>query len=162
DLLLALTETEGGLAGSLEYNTDLFEAATARRLLAHFRNLLEAAVTDPARRTSELPLLAEAERRQILVDWNATAARVPEAQMVHGLFEFQAEQTPEAMALVFEGEHLTYRELNARANQLANSLQDFGAGPEVLVGICLERSVELVVALLGVLKAGAAYVPLDP
>jgi amino acid adenylation domain-containing protein len=162
DLLLALAETEQGLAGNLEYNSDLFEAATARRVLDHFRYLLEAAVADPARPLSELPLLTAAERRQVLGEWNATETGFPEAQTVHRLFEFQAEQTPEAVALVFEGEHLTYRELNARANRLAHSLQDLGVGPEVLVGICLERSVDMVVALLGVLKAGGAYVPLDP
>jgi amino acid adenylation domain-containing protein len=162
DLLLALAETEQGLAGNLEYNTDLFEAATARRLLGHFRNLLEAAVADPARRLSELPLLTEAERRQVLGEWSWTEAVRPEAQTVHRLFELQAEQTPEAVALVFEGEQLTYRELNARANRLAHSLRDLGVGPEVLVGICLERSADMVVALLAVLKAGGAYVPLDP
>jgi amino acid adenylation domain-containing protein len=162
DLSLFLAETEQGLAGNLEYNTDLFEAATVRRLLGHFQHLLDAAITDPAQRLSELPLLTQTERLQILGEWNATQTRCPKAQTVHRLFEFQAEQTPYAVALVFEGEDLTYRELNAKANRLAHSLRDLGVGPEVPVGICLERSVNMVVALLAVLKAGGAYIPLDP
>jgi amino acid adenylation domain-containing protein len=162
DLGFFLAETEQGLAGSLEYNTDLFDASTARRLLGHFQHLLEAAVTDPARHLSELPLLTQPERQQILGEWNSSETVFPEVQTVHRLFEIQAERTPEAMAIGFEGEVLTYRELNAKANRLAHSLRDFGVGPEVLVGICVERSVDMVVAVLAVLKAGGAYVPLDP
>jgi amino acid adenylation domain-containing protein len=162
DLSLFLTETEQGLVGTLEYNTDLFEVATVRRLLGHFQHLIHAAVTDPAQRLSELPLLSRAERLQILGEWNATEIKSPEAQTVHRLFELQTEQTPEAAALVFEGEVLTYRELNAKANRLAHFLRDLGVGPEMPVGICVERSADMVVALLAVLKAGGAYVPLDP
>jgi amino acid adenylation domain-containing protein len=161
-LSLFLAETEQGLAGNLEYNTDLFDVATVRRLLGHFQHLLDAAVTDPAQRLSELPLLTRTERLQILGEWNATDVLPSEAQTVHRLFEFQTEQTPEAVALIFEGEVLTYRELNAKANRLAHSLRDLGVGPEVPVGICLERSVDMVVALLAVLKAGGPYIPLDP
>jgi amino acid adenylation domain-containing protein len=162
DLNLALVETDLGLVGNLEYNTDLFNAATARRLLVHFRNLLEGAVANPGCRVSELPLLTADERHQLLTEWNRTEANVPDEGCIHRLFEAQAERTPEAVALVFEDEKVTYQELNRRANQLAHHLRGLGIGPEVLVGICVERSVEMVVGLLGILKAGGAYVPLDP
>ena len=111
---------------------------------------------------SELPLLTDGERRQLLVEWNDTAADYPRDQCIHQLFETQAARTPEAVAVVFEDRQLTYAELNARANQLAHYLRELGVGPEVLVGICVERSLEMVVGLLGILKAGGAYVPLDP
>ena len=157
-----LSEAEGGLVGVWEYSTDLFEAATIERLRAHFQTLLEGIVADPQRRLSELPLLPEAEWQQVVVEWNATEAEYPKEWCIHQLFEAQVERAPEAVAVVFEDEWLTYRALNARANQLAHHLQGLGVGPEVLVGICLERSLEMVVGLFGVLKAGGAYVPLDP
>jgi amino acid adenylation domain-containing protein len=161
DLTLFMNEEDEGLSGQLEYNTDLFEAETVRRMLGHFEVLLEGIAADPARRLSELPLLPEAERRQLLVDWNRTEADYPRA-CLHELFERQAARTPGAVALIDEGERLTYAELNARANQLARYLQRLGVGPEVPVGICVERSPDVVVGLLGILKAGGAYVPLDP
>jgi amino acid adenylation domain-containing protein/non-ribosomal peptide synthase protein (TIGR01720 family) len=175
DLTLSLTETEQGLAGTLEYNTDLFEPPTIARLLGHFQMLLEGIVADRQQRLSELPLLTAAERQQILVEWNATtplpSPHFPrssaenggsEGSCIHELFEAQAGKTPEAVALTFEGRQLTYRELNGRANQLAHYLQKQSVGPDALVGICMERSLEMIVGLLGILKAGGAYVPLDP
>jgi amino acid adenylation domain-containing protein len=162
DLSLMLSETEGGLVGVWEYSTDLFEAATIERLGAHFETLLEGIVADPQRRLSELPLLPETEWQQVVVEWNATETAYPKERCIHQLFEAQVERIPEAVAVVFEEHGLSYRALDRRANQLAHHLQGLGVGPEVLVGVCLERSVEMVVGLLGILKAGGAYVPLDP
>ena len=162
DLSLELTESAGRLSGSIQYATDLFEAATIERLVGHWRVLLEAIVADPGQAISQLPLLTEAERHQLLIEWNDTAVEYPRDRCIHQLFEEQVERSPEATALVYETQQLTYGELNARANQLAHHLRSLGVGPEVLVGVCLERSLELVVGLLAILKAGGAYVPLDP
>jgi amino acid adenylation domain-containing protein/non-ribosomal peptide synthase protein (TIGR01720 family) len=162
DLTLVLEERGGTVEGSLEYNTDLFERSTIERLWGHFETLLRAVVADPQVRLSELPLLTEAERRKILIEWNDTATEFPNDKCVHELFEEQVDRTPDAIAVVFEDRELTYIELNARANQLAHHLRKLGVGPEVLVGICFERSIEIVVSLLGILKAGGAYLPLDP
>jgi aspartate racemase len=162
DLTLLLTEDAGALRGWLEYDTDLFEAATIRRLLSHYQALLEGIVADPDRRLANLPLLTEVERQQLLVDWNCTEADYPKEACIHSLFEAQVERTPEAVAVVFAEQELTYRALNSRANQLAHYLRGLGVGPETRVGICLERSLAMVVGLLGILKAGGAYVPLDP
>ncbi|HZH78419.1 MAG TPA: amino acid adenylation domain-containing protein, partial [Archangium sp.] len=161
DLSLALAETAEGLEGSLEYNTDLFEPATAARMAEHFRVLLEGIVANPEQRLSELPLLTEAERRQLLVDWNPRTD-VPREDCIHHLVEARVKQSPDAVAVSYEDQHLTYRELNRRANRLAHHLRALGVGPETKVGLALERSLEMVVAILGVLKAGGAYVPLDP
>jgi non-ribosomal peptide synthetase component F len=124
--------------------------------------LLEGITQAPEARLSDLPLLSAAERQQLLVEWNATQTDFPADRCIHQLFEAQVEHTPQATAVVFEDQSLTYAELNARANQLAHHLRTFGVGPDVLVGICVERSLEMVVGLLGILKAGGAYVPLDP
>jgi amino acid adenylation domain-containing protein len=161
DLSLFMMEQEQ-VKGVLVYNTDLFERETIERLLGHFKILLEAIVSEPQQSVTEVPLLSEAERQQLLVEWNPTEVAEPSHNCIHQLFEEQVARTPEATALVFEGERLSYAELNARANQLAHHLQSLGVGPEVLVGILMERSVELVVSLLAVLKAGGAYVPFDP
>lgn len=161
DLTLSVTGTNAP-GGTLEYNTDLFDEATAARLLAHYRSLLEAVVADPGQPIHELPLLTPEERRQLLVDWNDTQIDYSETAYIHQLFEKQAAEKPNAVALVFEEERLTYGELNRRANQLAHHLRKLGVGPETLVGICVERSLEMVWGLLGILKAGGAYVPLDP
>ena len=126
------------------------------------RHLLEGIVADPEQRISELPLVSEAEKHQLLVDWNDTKTDYPKDQCIHEMFETQVEKTPDTIALVFEDQQLTYRELNNRASRLARYLKKLGVGPEVLVGICVERSIEMVVGLLGILKAGGAYVPLDP
>ncbi|HIP97643.1 MAG TPA: amino acid adenylation domain-containing protein, partial [Anaerolineae bacterium] len=162
DLLLLMAEAGGELVAAVEYNTDLFDAVTIQRLLGHFQTLLESIVADPNQRISTLPLLTEAEQRQLLVEWNDTTTDYPQDQCIHELFETQVERTPEATAVVFEKEQLTYGELNRRANQLAHHLQKLGVGPETLVGICVERSPEMIIGLLGILKAGGAYVPLDP
>ncbi|MFK8185398.1 MAG: amino acid adenylation domain-containing protein [Phormidesmis sp.] len=162
DLNLAMRETETGLVGIFEYNSDLFKAERIQRLAQHFSILLQGIVEKPETPITHLPLLAEREQHQILVEWNSTQASYLNNQCLHQLFEAQAERTPEALAVTFEGQQLTYRELNTKANQLAHHLQSLQVGPEVLVGICLERSIEMLVSLLGVLKAGGAYVPLDP
>ena len=162
DLEWHLTETADGLTGEVHYDAELFDRGTVARMIAHLRVLLEAVVAEPQARISELPLLTAGERRQLLVDWNDTAAPHPAERCVHELFEQQAARTPGAVAVGCEGARLTYAELDRRAEDLAARLRARGAGPGVLVGLCLERSVELVVGLLGILKAGAAYVPLDP
>ena len=162
DLTLSVESTEQGLVGSWEYNTDLFDAATITRMAGHFQTLLEGIVANPEQRLLDLPLLSAAERHQLLVEWNDTKADYRLDVCIHQLFEAQVERTPDAIAVVFEDQQLTYRELNSKANQLAHHLQTLGVGPEVLVSICVERSLEMVVGLLGILKAGGAYVPLDP
>ena len=146
----------------VEYDTDLFDNATIIRALGHYETLLEGIAAEPTSRISELPLLTEEERLQIVVKWNDTNHRYPRERSLHEFIEEQVERTPNAPALVFESQQATYRELNTRANQLAHRLCRLGVGPEKLVAICAERSVEMVVALLGVMKAGGAYVPLDP
>ena len=162
DLSLYLREREGKLIGFVEYNTDLFDSSTIERMIGHFETLLKGIVADPEQPISTLPVLTEAERHQLLVEWNDTEADYPKDSCIHELFEAQVEKTPEAIAVQFEEKQLTYRELNSRANQLAHYLRRLGIGPEKLVGICIERSLEMVVGLLGILKAGGAYVPLDP
>ncbi|HLN60864.1 MAG TPA: amino acid adenylation domain-containing protein, partial [Symbiobacteriaceae bacterium] len=162
DLMLYMQERSSGLLGFVEYNADLFDESTIARMIAHFGNLLEAAVANPEERIGSLALLSEAERRQILTGWNDTRTDYPLDHCLHELVEAQVDRTPDAVAVAFEGHSLTYRELNQRANQLAHCLRRHGVGPDVLVGICVERSLEMVVGLLGVLKAGGAYVPLDP
>ena len=144
------------------YNTDLFDPATIRRWLNHYRVLLEAAAADPTRPLAQLPLLDAAERQEMLDGWNGTQQAFPEDALLHRLFEAQALRTPEAVAVVCEKEHLTYAELNRRANQLARRLQKLGVARDVAAGICMDRSLEMVVAIFAVLKAGGAYVPLDP
>ncbi|HVG17621.1 MAG TPA: condensation domain-containing protein, partial [Blastocatellia bacterium] len=162
DLVLDVVDKGDRLVMSLEYSIDLFEEATVRRMLGHLETLLEGVADDPAQKIIWLPLLTEAERQQILVEWNDTRVDYPLHMCLHQLFEASVEKFPDAIAVVSGGEQVTYRELNRRANQLARHLQGLGVGPEVLVGLCLERSIELIVGMLGVLKAGGAYVPLDP
>ncbi|HEU4561307.1 MAG TPA: amino acid adenylation domain-containing protein, partial [Longimicrobium sp.] len=162
DLSLTLAVTPQGLRGGLNYNTDLFERATVDRMLGHLGRVLEQVAADADVRLSQLELLAEAERARVVEEWNRTDAEVPRDVCVHELVEAQAARTPGAVALVYENEEVTYAELNARANRLAHHLRGLGAGPDVRVGICLERSIEMVVAVLATLKAGGAYVPLDP
>jgi amino acid adenylation domain-containing protein len=139
-----------------------FEAATITRMLSHYQTLLEGIVADPERPVSALPLLTEQERRQLIVEWNQSKGTYPPDRCIHEWFEVRVEQAPDAVAVVFEEQRLTYGELNAQANELAHYLRRFGVGPDVLVGICVERSLEMVVGILGILKAGGAYVPLDP
>ncbi|MEG4351414.1 amino acid adenylation domain-containing protein [Microcoleus sp. LAD1_D3] len=156
------SETKTKLVLECQYNTNLFDAATIRRRMAEFEVLLEGIVANPQCPLKNLPILTAAERQQLLVEWNNTQTNYPDSACIHQLFEVQAEQTPDAVAVVFGEQQLTYQQLNCRANQLAHYLQTLGAGPEVLVGICLDRSIEAIVSLLAVLKAGSAYLPLDP
>jgi amino acid adenylation domain-containing protein len=146
----------------LTYDRQHFDDATMKRMLGHLKTLLEGMARDPERSPAEFPILTEAERRQIVVEWNDTRVDYPQDKLIHQLFEAQAAKTPGAIALVYEGQSLTYQELNRRANQLAHYLKSVGVGPESLVGIAVERSVEMIVGLYGILKAGGAYVPLDP
>ncbi|MEG4217554.1 amino acid adenylation domain-containing protein [Microcoleus sp. Pol14C6] len=156
------SETKNKLVLECQYNTNLFDAATIRRRMGEFEVLLEGIVANPQCPLQNLPILTAAERQQLLVEWNNTQTNYPESACIHQLFEVQAEQTPDAVAVVFGEQQLTYQQLNCRANQLAHYLQTLGAGPEVLVGICFDRSIEAIVSLLAVLKAGSAYLPLDP
>jgi amino acid adenylation domain-containing protein len=162
DLTLFTEETQQGLTATVEYNIDLFDRATMVRMLEQYRTLLEGIVTDPGRTLSALPLLPDGQRRQLLVDWNATQADYTSSDSLHRLFEAQVERSPDAIALDFGATEVTYRELNRRANQLAHALRRRGVSHEACVGICLSRSIDMIVAVLGTLKANAAYVPLDP
>ncbi len=155
---------DGGRTLTVEctYNTDLFDDASICRRLEEFQTLLAGIVTEPERPLADLPLLPAAERQRLLVEWNATGAAYPPDACLHRVFEAQVERTPEAVALCFGEQELSYAELNARANRLARRLRGLGIGPEVLVGVCMERSLELVIALYAILKAGGAWVPLDP
>ena len=162
DLSLFLADGGESLSGHLEYATDLFDATTVARYARHFATLLAGMVAQDQADIGQLPLLTESERRQLLVEFNDTAVDYPQDTLIHQLFEAQAAATPDAIALVFERESLTYDALNRRANQLAQYLLTLGIRPDDRVALCLERGMEMVVGLLGVLKAGGAYVPLDP
>jgi amino acid adenylation domain-containing protein len=162
DVTLTLAPRQRRLAGFFEYRTDLFDQSTTERMVKHFGTVLEGIVADPDRTITALQILTEPELQQLLHEWNDTSADYPKDKCIHQLFEEQVERTPHKVALEFDGQEITYRELNRRANQLANYLIDVGTGPEELVGICVERSVEMMVGLLAVLKSGGAYVPLDP
>jgi len=161
DLLLDLTETGHGLRGTLEYNTDVFDSATVARFLGHFEALLAAIASDPNQHISTLPILSAAER-QLLAEWNDTSVDWPQDECLHELVEAQARECPDAVAVVADDRQLTYGDLNRKSNQLARYLRSLGVGPESRVGLCLNRSIEMVVGVFGVLKAGAAYVPMDP
>jgi amino acid adenylation domain-containing protein len=162
DLTLNLEETAAGLSGWIEYSTDLFRHETVSRLVAHYQTLLKAVALNPNHEIVTLPLLTEVERAQLLVSWNDTRAEYPHKRCFHELFEDQAARTPDATAIVFRGQSLSYEQLNRRANRLAHHLRSLGVGPETLVGLCVERSLEMVIGLLAILKSGGAYLPLDP
>ncbi|MFP2900827.1 amino acid adenylation domain-containing protein, partial [Corallococcus sp. 4LFB] len=162
DFTLVFTETPRGLQTAFEYRSDLFEPATAKRMMEHLQVLLEDAVANPERRLSQLELLTAAERQRILVDWSTTPFDGPPEPLVHDAFEAQARRTPGAVAALFEGEALTYAELDRRSNQLAWHLREHGVRPGDRLALCLERSLEMVMSVLAVLKAGAAFVPMDP
>jgi len=162
DLTLFLTEVDSQLHGSFEYSTDLFDPSTIQRMAGHLQTLLLGIVANPDQLLSDLPILTPDERHRLLVEWNDTASQYPRDACIHHLFEAQAEHTPDAIAAAFEDQKLSYRQLNARANQLARYLRSRGIGPDVPVGISIERSLDMPVALLAILKAGGAYVPLDP
>ncbi|MGA4184960.1 non-ribosomal peptide synthetase, partial [Ralstonia nicotianae] len=162
DLTLELRETSEGLAGSLDYATALFDRETIERYLGYLQRVLAAMVENDSQQVSRIALLDEDERVRLLESWNETAAAYPDASTIQGLFEAQVRRTPEAIAVEHEGRQVSYAELNARANRVAHALIGLGVGPDARVGLCAERSVELVVGLLGILKAGGGYVPLDP
>jgi amino acid adenylation domain-containing protein/natural product biosynthesis luciferase-like monooxygenase protein len=162
DLYLNALELNGELQLDFMYDTDLLDRTTILRWMGHFQTLLQSIIADPHQLIAGLSLLNEQEQRQLLVEWNATQADYPHERCFHELFEAQVERTPDNIAVIFEAERLSYRELNQRANRLAHHLRAQGVGPEVMVGVCMERSPNLVVGLLGVLKAGGAYIALDP
>ncbi|MBH8563641.1 amino acid adenylation domain-containing protein [Nostoc sp. CENA67] len=162
DLSFYLRETLEGISGSIEYNTDLFNAATITRLAGHFQTLLQAIITNPEQRLWDLPLLTTSEQHQLLAEWNDTESEYPQDTCIHQLFESIVEKTPNAVAVIFENQEITYQQLNESANQLANYLRTLKVKPEVPVGICVERTPYLIIGLLAILKAGAAYLPLDP
>ncbi|AYX31225.1 amino acid adenylation domain-containing protein [Burkholderia pseudomallei] len=163
ELTLSLREAGDDIVGHLNYASALFDESTVRRYVTYWRRLLEGMTAGPANvSVARLPLLDEAERKQVVYAWNATERDYPIEQCIHQLFEAQVDRKPEAIALTFEGQRLSYAELNARANRLAHYLQGRGVGPDRLVALCAERGIEMVVGLLAILKAGGAYVPLDP
>ncbi|MEW5930744.1 MAG: amino acid adenylation domain-containing protein, partial [Gemmatimonadota bacterium] len=162
DLSVTLAEAGGGFRGGLTFRADLFDRATVERMADHFGRLLEAVAAAPDRRLSEVEILGDAERARVLEEWNATERPFPAGERVHDLFAAQAARTPDAVAVSWRGERVTYAALDRRANRLAHALRRRGVGPETRVGVCMGRTPELLVALLGVLKAGGAYVPLDP
>jgi amino acid adenylation domain-containing protein len=161
DLLLAMTQGPRGIRALVEHATDLFDGATIDRMLGHLATLLEGIALDPDRPLRDLPLLPEAERHRLLVEWNPAVAH-PARVTLHGWFEAQVDRTPDAPAVTFEGQTLAYRELDARANRVAHHLRKRGVGPGVLVGLATERSMDMLVGLVGILKAGGAYLPIDP
>ncbi|RUL78905.1 non-ribosomal peptide synthetase [Dyella choica] len=166
DLTLTLTEGREGLQGCFEYSTELFEARTIERMAGHFSRLLQAIVAEPERAVGELAMLDDAERQQLLYAFNDTGVMDPgigpDRRVLHELFEAQAAMEPDGIAVVYQDASLTYAQLNAQANRLARHLRGWGVGPDVLVGLCVERSVAMIVGVLAILKAGGAYVPLDP
>ncbi|WP_223278137.1 non-ribosomal peptide synthetase [Nostoc sp. 'Peltigera membranacea cyanobiont' 232] len=162
DLSLSMSETEAGLEGIWEYSTDLFDSATITRMIEHFKTLLAGIVSNPQLQLQELSLLTTTEQHKLLREWNNTHKERLQSLCIHQWFEIQVEKDPDAVAVVWQEQELTYGELNTKANQLAHYLQSLGVKPEMLVGICVERSLEMVVGLLGILKAGGAYLPLDP
>jgi amino acid adenylation domain-containing protein len=162
DLSLIIEDRSEGLTCCFEYSSDLFDEATIVRMAGHWQTLLASIVSDPSMPIADLPLLTEAEQHQLLIEWNDTARPYLQDVCVQHVIEAQVERTPNAPALLFEGQRLTYRQLNNRANQLAHYLRKLGVGPDVPVGICMDRSLDVVIALLAILKAGGAYVPLDP
>jgi amino acid adenylation domain-containing protein len=161
DLTLAMAEVNGELHASFEYNTDLFDSATIEQMATHFQILLDGIATDPLQRLSDLPLLSDAERQLRLVEWNATQTDSPIDKTIQELFAAQAAQMPDVVAMLYEDQCLTYRELDQRANQLAHHLRELGIGPDILVGISIDRNLLMVIGILAILKAGGAYVPLD-
>jgi amino acid adenylation domain-containing protein len=162
DLTLDMQITSSGIQGEIIYNTDLFERATIIRMADHYQVLLEAVVATPDKYLLDFPLLAPEEQKQLLFTWNDTHSAYPHAECIHTLIGRQAQKTPQDVAVIMDKASLTYGQLNEQANQVANYLRQMGVGPETLVGLCLDRSLDMVVGLLGILNAGGAYVPLDP
>jgi amino acid adenylation domain-containing protein len=162
DITLNLTEVADQFILECDFNRDVFDSDSIERFIGHFQTLMAGAVEAPESRVAELPLLDEEERQRLLVEWNDTRTEYPRDRCAHQLFEAQAEENPDAVAVVFEDRQLSYAELNRRANQLAHHLQNMGVGPDAVVGLCMERSLEMMVGIMGILKAGGAFLPLDP
>lgn len=162
DLTLSMIAEGEGFKGQFEYNTDLFDEDTIDRMVGHLLTLMEGVVASPDAAVAQLPILPESELERMLVEWNATSRPVPDPRTLHGMVEAQVDRTPDAEAIHYENEVLTYEMLDRRANRLAHHLRGLGVGPDVRVAVCMDRSGELMVALLGILKAGGAYVPVDP
>ena len=162
DLTMTLAETADGLVGGIEYNLDLFDPETIQRMVAHFSILVESFISDPDQAITKAPMLSPAERQTMLIDWNSTELETPIDQCAHQLVESWAKKTPDALAVCFENQSLTYHELDRLAEKLAKNLRNMGVGTGTLVGISTERSLNMVVGIIGVMKSGAAYVPLDP
>ncbi|PYP84892.1 MAG: non-ribosomal peptide synthetase, partial [Blastocatellia bacterium AA13] len=162
DLILDLAETSEGLRGVIEYSSDLFDRSTIVRIISHFENVLRAVIVDPSQRLMDLPLLSEAETTQLLIEWNQTRQEYEKTAGIHELFEMRASNSPDAAAVVSGSEQLSYGALDAASNRLAYYLRTLNVGSEAPAAICMDRSIEMIVAMLGVLKTGAAYVPLDP
>jgi amino acid adenylation domain-containing protein len=162
DLLLGMSERTTGLNTTWEYSTELFKPSTVQRMTEHFRALAESAGASPDRRIAQLSMLSETERAKVLFSWNAHAEPLPQRETIKELFEEQVARTPDAPAVSFAGEQLTFDELNRRANKVARLLQERGVGPGTFVGVLMEKSLDLVAAVLGVVKSGGAYIPLDP
>ena len=161
DVTLNLAESAQGLSGWIEYSTELYDEGTARRMVTHLETLLRGIIANPGKRIAQLPILPESEYRQIVLEWNQTQTPFPH-QLIHQLIECQVERTPLRTAVVFQDEQLTYRELNSRADEWAEILRAHGVKADTRVGLCVERSIDMIVALLAILKSGGAYVPLDP
>ena len=162
DLTLTAIETERNILFTLEYSTKLFRTETIERLSSHFNNILQAIVANPEVKLAEIEMLTEVEKNRILVEFNDTGTDYPKEKTIHQVFEEQVERTPDQMAIIFKDQQLTYRELNQRSNQLARTLREKGVKVDVIIGIMVERSLEMVIGMLGVLKAGGAYLPIDP
>ena len=162
DVAIELDDRPEGLTGRYEYSTDLFDAPTIERMVHHWQHILESVVQDTTQPLALIPLLTESEQHSMLVEWNDTHHPFPDTVCIHQQFEEQVERTPDAIAVTFESTSLTYHDLNHRANRIAHHLQELGVVPDSIVGVCMERSLEMVIALLAILKAGGAYVPLEP
>lgn len=162
DISIEFSDSGDHFTACLLYSTDFFDHSTMVRMASHFQNILGEILDKPARPLFELEILSVEEKQQILVEWNDTATSYPREKCIHQLFEKQVEHSPETVAVILDDKKITYRELNARANQLSHYLHSLGVGPNVLVGICMERSIEMIIGLIGILKAGGAYMPLDP
>ena len=161
DLEMHLWESPDGLRGDVVYSTDLFNASTIQGLIGHFKTLLGGIVSNPQQRVAELPILTTAERQKILIEWQQTQTEYPRDKTIAQLFEMQVEKNPEAIAVIYEDQQISYKELNQKANQLAHHLHKLGVEPNTFVGICIDRSIEMIIGLVAILKAGGAYVPID-
>ena len=162
DLTFVMSETGSGIQGTVEFNTDLYVLETIKRMTSHYLNLLESVVAFPDKQIAELNMITASEETTLLEQFNATAATYPIDKSIVDLFEEQAAKSPEAVALTFGDQQLSYKELNERSNQLARYLQKQGVKAETIVPVCMERSAAMIIGLLGILKAGGAYVPIDP